>query len=219
MREIALDTETTGFEPKEGHRIVEIGCVELINHIPTENHFHVYINPERDVPEEVVRVHGLNNEFLDDKPVFSQVATDFVEFIKDSTLVIHNAAFDMRFLNHELEKLGFPKIKNEVIDSLAVARAKFPGSPANLDALCRRFDIDNSNRELHGALLDAELLAEVYLELCGGRQPEFFKEVKKESSISLSDTKLERKFLEPREFPVTEDEEKLYSQMLEKINR
>lgn len=172
MREIVLDTETTGLDPEQGHRVVEIGAVELVNHIPTGRTLQLYINPERDIPAESVAVHGITAEFLRDKPVFSQVYTQFLEFIgEDSKLVIHNAEFDMRFLNHELKLVGHPPLAwNRALDTAALARKKFPGSPANLDALCRRFDIDNSNRTFHGALLDSELLAEVYLELLGGRQ-------------------------------------------------
>jgi len=171
MREIALDTETTGLNPKAGHRVVEIGCVEMVNHISTGNTFHVYINPERDMPEEAFKVHGLSEEFLKGHPVFAKVTDDFLDFIGDSPLVIHNAAFDMGFLNWELENLGKPALDMaRAIDTVKMARKKFPGAQANLDALCKRFGIDNSNRELHGALLDAELLADVYLELMGGRQ-------------------------------------------------
>lgn len=171
MREIVLDTETTGMEPAEGHRLIEIGCVELFNHVPTGKTYHAYINPERDVPADAVAVHGLTAEMLKDKPVFSQVYVDFLEFIGDAQLVIHNAAFDMKFINAELSKVGHaPLAPKRVTDSLMIAREKFPGSPASLDALCRRFNIDLSARELHGALLDAQLLAEVWLELKGGRQ-------------------------------------------------
>ncbi len=171
MREIVLDTETTGLDPKSGHRIVEIGCVELINHIPTNRTYHQYINPERDMPEEAFRVHGLSVEFLSGHPVFADIASAFVEFVEGATLVIHNAEFDMGFINAELSKLNLAKLPMEsAIDTVRMARKKFPGAPANLDALCRRFGIDNSNRELHGALLDARLLADVYLELIGGRQ-------------------------------------------------
>ncbi len=174
MREIVLDTETTGFEPETGDRIVEIGAVELFNHLPTKRHFHVYINPERPMPPEAFAVHGLGDDFLRDKPVFAEVARDFVEFIGDAKLVIHNAAFDMKFLNFELGKLGYPAMPmDRAIDTVLMARRKFPGAPASLDALCRRFGIDNSARTLHGALLDSEILAEVYLELIGGRQPDF----------------------------------------------
>jgi DNA polymerase-3 subunit epsilon len=172
MREIVLDTETTGLDPTAGHRLVEIGCVELINHLSSGRVFHVYINPDRDMPEEAFKIHGLSEEFLRQQPGFGQVAEDFLNFIEDSPLVIHNADFDMKFLNWELKALGHPVLPRErAIDTVAMARRRFPGSPANLDALCRRFAIDNAARTKHGALLDAELLAEVYLELIGGREP------------------------------------------------
>ena len=174
MREIVLDTETTGFDPQSGDRIVEIGAVELMGHVATGKTYHVYINPERDMPQEAFEVHGLGNEFLADKPKFAQVGQEFLDFIRDSKLVIHNAAFDIKFLNAELGWMGLPQIPwEQAIDTLDIARKKFPGSPASLDALCRRFGIDNSSRTLHGALLDSEILAEVYLELIGGRQPDF----------------------------------------------
>ncbi len=172
MREIVLDTETTGFKANEGDRLVEIGCIELVNHIPTGRHYHVYINPERSMPEEAFKVHGLSDEFLKDKPVFAAVARDFCDFIGEDPLVIHNAQFDLGFLNAELARLAdFPHIAMErAIDTVRLARQKFPGAQVSLDALCKRFNIDNSARVKHGALLDAELLAEVYLELIGGRQ-------------------------------------------------
>jgi DNA polymerase-3 subunit epsilon len=173
MREIILDTETTGFDPLTGHRIVEIGCVEAINYIPTDKQLHLYINPERDMPAEAQAVHGLSEEFLRDKPVFAEVCAEFLDFIGDSRLIIHNAEFDMRFINAELKRLGMPTLPmTRALDTVGMARRKFPGAPASLDALCRRFNIDNSNRTLHGALLDAQLLGEVYLELMGGRQPD-----------------------------------------------
>ena len=174
MREIVLDTETTGLDPTTGDRIVEIGAVELLNHLPTGKTFHKYLNPERNMPEEAQAVHGLTEEFLKDKPVFSQIVNDFLTFIKDSKLVIHNASFDMKFINAELVLVGKTTLPIDIaIDTLGIARKKYPGSPASLDALCRRFNIDNSARTLHGALLDSEILAEVYLELIGGRQPDF----------------------------------------------
>jgi DNA polymerase-3 subunit epsilon len=173
MREIVLDTETTGFEPSEGHRIVEIGAVELFNHMPTGRNYHQYINPERTMPREAFEVHGLGDEFLRDKPVFKAIAQAFLDFVGDAKLVIHNAAFDVKFLNAELSQVNLPTLAwDRAIDTLAMARAKFPGSPASLDALCRRFGVDNSRRDKHGALLDSEILAEVYLELIGGRQPD-----------------------------------------------
>jgi len=171
MREIVLDTETTGFKPSEGHRIVEIGCIELHNHVPTGAIWHSYVNPERDMPDGAFRVHGLSETFLADHPVFAEVVGDFLEFLGESKLVIHNAEFDMGFINAELGTLGFaPVPMARAIDTVQMARSRFPGAQANLDALCRRFGIDNSARTKHGALLDAELLAEVYLELIGGRQ-------------------------------------------------
>ncbi len=174
MRELVLDTETTGFDPESGDRIVEIGAVELIGHMPTGNTYHQYINPQRDMPQDAFQVHGLSEEFLRDKPIFSDIADAFLEFIGDARLVIHNASFDMTFLNAELKWVGKPILPMErALDTLAMARRKFPGSQASLDALCRRFGIDNSSRTLHGALLDSEILAEVYLELIGGRQPDF----------------------------------------------
>ncbi len=169
-REIVLDTETTGLSPAEGHRIVEIGCVELINHVPTGQYWHKYFNPERDMPEEAQRIHGLDDAFLADKPLFSVEADDFLAFVAEDTLIIHNAAFDIGFLNAELENVGRPSLANPVIDTVRLAREVNPGARASLDALCKLYGIDNSKRTLHGALLDSEILAEVYLELIGGRQ-------------------------------------------------
>lgn len=171
MREIVLDTETTGLDPLTGDRVVEIGCVELLNRIPTGANYHVYINPERDMPDGAFRVHGLSSEFLSDKPKFAEIADGFLEFIAEDSLVIHNAAFDVGFLDAELGKLGKPRIGRErVVDTLMLARRKNPGGQNSLDALCSRYGIDNSKRTKHGALLDSEILAEVYLELLGGRQ-------------------------------------------------
>lgn len=172
MREIVLDTETTGLDPETGDRIVEIGALELLHHVPTGRTFHVYLNPERPMSPDAFAIHGLGDDFLRDKPVFAAVAADFLRFIGDARLVIHNASFDMKFLNAELARLGRPPLAmTRVVDTLALARTRFPGAQASLDALCRRFGIDNSSRTLHGALLDSEILAEVYLELVGGRQP------------------------------------------------
>ena len=172
MREIVLDTETTGFEPSEGHRIVEIGAIELENHLPTGRTYHQYLNPERPMPSEAFEVHGLGDDFLRDKPLFRDCAHAFVAFIGEARLVIHNASFDMKFMNAELKAVGMPTLPDSrALDTLLIARQKFPGASASLDALCRRFGVDNSNRVKHGALLDCELLAEVYLELIGGRQP------------------------------------------------
>lgn len=184
QREICFDTETTGLDPRDGHRVVEIGCVELVDKVKTGNSFHVYINPERDMPEGAFKVHGISEEFLKDKPLFADVAQDFVDFVKDAKLIAHNAAFDMKFVNFELRQCGFEIIERGcVIDSLQMARNKFPGAPNSLDALCKRFSVDASKRTKHGALLDAELLADVYLELAGGSQFSMFeKDAEKETA-------------------------------------
>ncbi len=172
MREIVLDTETTGLDPAAGHRIVEIACLELVNHVETGEQFQRYIDPQRDMPEEAFQIHGLSSAFLSGFSPFADVVEEFLAFIGDAGLVIHNAEFDMKFLNAELERLGRPPLdRSRAVDTVAIARRKFPGSQVSLDALCRRFEIDNSQRTLHGALLDTQLLAEVYLELVGGRQP------------------------------------------------
>ncbi|MGG9999314.1 DNA polymerase III subunit epsilon [Pseudovibrio ascidiaceicola] len=171
MREISFDTETTGLNPLDGDRLVEIGGVELINFIPTGRTCHLYVNPQRDMPEEAFRIHGLSAEFLSDKPLFVDVADEFLDFVGDSRLVIHNAPFDMGFINMELGRCNKPKIPNtQVLDTLKLARRKFPTGSVSLDALCSRYNVDNTKRVYHGALLDAELLAEVYLEMNGGKQ-------------------------------------------------
>lgn len=173
IREIVLDTETTGLSPADGHRIIEIGALELINHMPTGNQLHLYINPEREIDEAAERVHGISSEFLADKPLFKDVAKEFLDFIGDDVMIIHNAAFDMGFINAELKRMKRLTLPdNRAIDTVQMARRKFPGAQASLDALCRRFGIDNAHRDLHGALIDADLLAEVYIELIGGRQPD-----------------------------------------------
>jgi len=188
MREIVLDTETTGFDHAEDDRIVEIGCIELINHVPSGEHFQRYLNPERDMPPGAFAVHGLSAEFLADKPLFADVVEEFLAFIGDDALIIHNAGFDLGFLDAEMARLGRPALaRDRVIDTLALARRKFAGSPASLDALCRRFAIDSSARELHGALLDAELLAEVYLALIGGRQPGLVLSAAKVAAVESGD--------------------------------
>ncbi|MBL6957415.1 MAG: DNA polymerase III subunit epsilon [Rhodospirillales bacterium] len=216
MREIALDTETTGLDPASGHRVVEIGCVEMVNHMPTGNNKQWYVNPERDMPEEAFAVHGLSEEFLSDKPLFAAIADDFVDFIGDATLIIHNAEFDMKFLNAELDRLGKPALPMEqTVDTVRMARQKFPGAQANLDALCRRFGIDNSGRDLHGALLDARLLAEVYLELIGGRQPDL--ELAALSGPGQQSGEQERRHFAPRPHAPTPDEEAAHRAFLEKL--
>lgn len=171
VREIVLDTETTGLDPRQGHRIVEIGCLELVNHVPTDRSFHKYINPEMDISEDAVAVHGLTRERLSKEPVFAEIVAEFMDFVGDAPFIIHNAEFDMNFLNAEFGKLGLPQMPvDRATCTVKLARRRFPGAPANLDALCRRFGVDNSGRALHGALLDAQLLAECYVELLGGRQ-------------------------------------------------
>ena len=183
MRQIVLDTETTGLDPATGDRIVEIGAVELFNHLPTGQTYHQYLNPERAMPTEAFEVHGLGDDFLRDKPKFAAIAPAFLAFIAGSQLVIHNASFDLKFLNAELTLAGHPQLPpSRALDTVAMARKKYPGSPASLDALCRRFGIDTSARTKHGALLDSEILAEVYLELIGGRQPDFGLSTARQSS-------------------------------------
>ena len=190
MREIILDTESTGLDPDKGHRLIEIGCVEFLNRVPTGKVFHTYLNPERDVPEEAYRIHKLSTEFLKDKPLFSEVHQDFLLFLGEDSLVIHNASFDLKFINAELKRVNLPFIPlSRATDTVLLARRKFPGSPANLDALCSRFKINISQRSAqgHGALLDAQLLAKVYIELLGGNQIELSigreKETEKEGSV------------------------------------
>ncbi|WP_417586777.1 DNA polymerase III subunit epsilon [Pararhodobacter oceanensis] len=220
MREIVLDTETTGLDPFDGHRLVEIGAVELYNHMPTGNTYHQYINPERGMPVEAFEVHGLGDEFLAKQPKFAQIAQEFLDYVKGATLVIHNAAFDMRFLNAELKWANLPELPTDnVIDTLMMARRRFPGSPATLDALCRRFEITGFNRDLHGALLDSEILAEVYLELIGGRQPDFALSVHTDSGGNHDASTAWRP--RPRPTPlaarITEDERAAHTEFVEKL--
>lgn len=219
IREIVFDTETTGFEPSEGHRLVELGGVELINHLPTGRHFHVYLNPQRDVPADAVRIHGLTTEFLQDKPLFTEKVGEFLDFIGDATLVIHNAEFDMKFINAELKMAGFPKPipMSRVIDTLAIARKKFPGQPASLDALCRRFKIDNTERKLHGALLDSQLLAEVYLELLGGRQHGLGLAAEAAATSAKLNATIKRQERPHRSFPPSAEEIAAHEKLLEKV--
>lgn len=219
-REIVLDTETTGLDPLSGHRMVEIGCVELIDGLRTGAYFHTYLNPERDMPPEAFRVHGLSAEFLSDKPIFSQKIDEFLEFIADCPLVIHNAAFDMKFINFEVERLGFPAIAlDRAVDTVLIARKKFPGSPASLDALCKRFNIDLSGRTKHGALLDAELLADVYLDLMGGRQSMLVLDMSSTQTITLQDAAvaINRTVREARVFAIPDEELQAHEAMLKKL--
>ena len=222
MREIVLDTETTGLDPFKGDKIVEIGCVELENHLPTGRTYHQYINPMRSMSEEVVAVHGLTEEFLSDKPIFAEIADDFLAFIgDDAKLVIHNAAFDMKFLNAELSFVDKPQLSyDRVVDTLIIARKKFPGSRVNLDELCKRFGVDNTSRTLHGALLDSELLAEVYLELLGGREPGLVLAQNNASSVVKQEVKVEqikRTFHEPRIFEIATGELEQHVEFVKQI--
>lgn len=227
MREIILDTETTGLDVSRGHKIVEIGILEVINLVPSGQSLHLYINPERDIDEDAIRIHGITNEFIANKPTFKQVAQEFLDFIQGDNLVIHNASFDLGFLNSELKQAGFEQISEDrVIDTLKIARQKFPGAQASLDALCRRFQIDNSHRNLHGALVDADLLASVYIELKGGLQPNLsFSEKKekiaknnpKEDTINNRGISRNNKYRPPRNYVLTEDELNKHREFLKLI--
>ncbi len=214
MREIVLDTETTGLDPNGGDRIVEIGCVELQGFVPTSNVFHRYVNPERDMPDDAFRVHGLTTAFLSDKPVFAEIAGELAKFLDGAKLIAHNASFDIGFLNVEFAALGLPNITfDRVIDTVALARRRFPGAQVSLDALCRRFEIDLSAREKHGALLDAELLASVYLELMGGRQPA----LTLAAGAAGSAIKVQRVYRPPRHFEPDAAELAAHAAFLEQI--
>ncbi len=215
MREIVLDTETTGLNHGGGDRIVEIGCVELLNHMVTGQTFHTFVNPERDMPEGAFRVHGLSEEFLSKHSIFSDIVDEFIDFLGDSTLVIHNAEFDMGFINAEFKRLGREELSLErAIDTVKMARRKFPGAQASLDALCRRFNIDLSDRQQHGALKDARLLADVYLELTGGRQPDL-KLAAMEQSVD--ERKIKHKQRSPRIHSPNSEEKAAHERFLEKM--
>ena len=222
MREIVLDTETTGLSPREGHRIVEIGAVELINQVPTGEVYHQYINPERDMPAEAFNVHGLSEEFLQKQPVFNAIVAEFIDFVADGVLVIHNAPFDMAFINAELSWVHRPVIPDEqVLDTLAMARKKHPMGPNSLDALCRRFSVDNSVRTKHGALLDAELLAAVYLELTGGRQQNL--EITQDPKNLKTGIRQQKNTASPRAAPLpsrlTENEKAAHKELLSSLGQ
>jgi len=231
MREIVLDTETTGFEPSEGDRIVEIGAVELHGHMPTGRVYHQYINPMRDMPAGAFEIHGIGPDLLvppqpagpgqvilKDKPVFADIAEGFLDFVGDAKLVIHNASFDMKFLNAELGWCDKPLLPNDqALDTLAIARKNYPGSPASLDALCRRFGIDNSSREKHGALLDSEILAEVYLELIGGRQPDFALASSGGDGAAKADTWRPQPRPQPLDPKITDGERAAHAEFLQKL--
>jgi len=222
MRKVVLDTETTGLDYNSGHRLVEIGCVELLDNMPTGNFWHSYINPGRNVPSAAQEVHGLSDIFLQDKPKFEEIFSDFIEFIDISELIIHNADFDLSFINSELRTLNVPVIeKNRVIDTLELAKEKFPGAAVNLDSLCRRYNISLENREKHGALIDAKLLAEVYLELTGGRQPalnlDLKNKTKKDDLVTTEDTTSKRKDRTYLKYELTEQELLMHTKLLSKI--
>ena len=218
MRRIALDTETTGLNPIEGHRVVEIGCVELDNNIPTGKEWHTYLNPERSMPEAALAVHGLDDNFLSDKPLFKDISLEFLNFIEGAELVIHNARFDIGFLNNELNLVNLPIINiEEAIDTVQVARQTIPGAAASLEALCKRFNIDLSQRGKHGALLDAQLLAEVYLELTGGRQVSLVLNQTSKNLDSANKVKIESKDLNYVVAAVTKEEDEQHQKMLQKI--
>jgi DNA polymerase III subunit epsilon len=218
MREIVFDTETTGLDPAEGHRITEIGCLEVINRVPTGENFHRYINPERDVPDEVVKITGLTTAFLKDKPRFSQVADDFLNFVGDAALVAHNASFDAKFINAELTRLGHrPFGPERFIDTLQIARKRFPGAYNSLDALCKRYNISLDDRNYHGALIDARLLAEVYLELHGGREQGL--DLEEAKDLNCSDQKVRSYGPRPVPFvmPITDEEQRLHAALIDEM--
>ena len=220
IREIVLDTETTGLEYENGDRIVDIGCVELVNHIQTGNVYHVYVNPERIMGNEAIEISGITNEFLVDKPLFKDIADEFLDFVRDSPLVIHNAKFDISFLNSELERIGKPLFKlEEAIDTLAMARKKYPGSLASLDALCRRFNVDTSIRSKHGALIDCYLLAEVYINLLGGLQSDLlFSSEEKPSNTGKNNTSEKSELIyEKRYFLPSEEEIRNHKEFLKTL--
>ncbi len=220
-REIILDTETTGMDPAKGERIVEIGCIELINLVPTGRTFHKYLNPEKEISAEVVAVHGLDNERLKNEPLFVEIAGDLVDFIGDANIVAHNAFFDIKFINAELARCGYASYEpKQVVDTLMLARKRFPGAPASLDALCKRFGIDNSNRTLHGALLDAQLLADVYLELKGGKQAGLgLDESAVDEPADVNGAALQRSLRPARSFVPTADELEAHQAFIKKLTQ
>jgi DNA polymerase-3 subunit epsilon len=221
MREICLDIETTGLDPRDGHKIIEIACIEMVNKVRTGKFFHSYINPRRDVPPEAFKIHGISTLFLQDKPIFDHIVKKFLDFIKGAKLVIHNAAFDTKFINHELRISGLEMLDmTNIADSLLIARSKFPGAPASLDALCKRFNIDLSGRTKHGALLDSELLCDVYVELTGGAQTGMvFETAKKAAAVSEQITKKNvaaktKKILLKRHFALSEADLKNHKEFI-----
>jgi DNA polymerase-3 subunit epsilon len=217
VREIVIDTETTGLDPASGHRVVEIAAVELMHHVPTGRKFHCYINPERDMPADAFAVHGLSAEFLAEHRAFAEIAEEFAAFIGDDPLVAHNAEFDLGFLNAELGRIGRPRLLGGFVDTLGLARKRFPGAPASLDALCRRFAIDLSGREKHGAEIDCLLLAEVYIELLGGRQPGLDLAVDAAAAMAAIATPTLRPARPPRPHSPSDEELAAHAAMLETI--
>lgn len=217
MREVVIDTETTGLDPREGHRIVEIACLELIHHVPTGRKLHRYVNPERDVPSEAMAVHGLDAEFLARHPPFDAIAEELTQFIAGDSLVIHNAEFDLAFINAELTRLGREPLAAPFVDTLAVARRRFPGAPASLDALCRRFAIDLSSRDKHGAEIDCNLLAAVYIELLGGRQPGLDFAASNSAAVAVAGAPLGRSPRPARPHAPSAEEEAAHQAMLANI--
>ena len=217
LREVVIDTETTGLDHRQGDKIIEIGCIELINRVKTGQFFHSYINPKKRVSNAAFNVHGISNEFLAEKPLFSDIAQDFATFIQDSTLVIHNAKFDIGFINNEFSLIGMPKISiNTVVDTLLLARKKYPGAPANLDALCKRFNINLDKRDKHGALIDSELLAMVYIEIIGRKQEKFSFKSTQPQAINKSENSIN---FPSRKFSLTNLEETLHQDMLKELTK
>ena len=217
MREIILDTETTGLRPSEGHKIIEIAALEIIDFIPTGKTYHQYINPERDVPQISTDIHGITSEFLYDKPTFNKIADEFIQFVQNDTIVAHNIDFDIGFINYELRSCGKPSLNNKKVDTVTIAREKFPGQGVSLDALCKRFSIDNTQREKHSATLDAELLAKVYIELLDAREPSL--DLKQEEYIQTQEhnfdvSKIQNRNLPPR---ITDEEKKLHEEFIETL--
>ena len=217
MREIILDTETTGLRPGEGHKIIEIAAIEIVDFIPTGNTYHQYINPERDVPQTSTDVHGITSALLHDKPTFNKIAEEFLQFVQNDTIIAHNIDFDIGFINYELQNCGKPSLNNKKVDTVTIAREKFPGQGVSLDALCKRFSIDNTQREKHSATLDAELLAKVYIELLDAREPSLDLQQEERHQIQAHNfdiSKIKNRNLLPR---ITDQEKKLHEEFIETL--
>lgn len=219
MREIILDTETTGLRPSEGHKVIEIAAVEIIDFLPTGKSYQQYINPERDVPQSSIDIHGLTREFLADKPIFTRIADGFKEFIRDDKIIAHNVDFDIGFINHELQSCGKSLISNKTLDTVSIAREKFPGQSVSLDALCKRFSIDNTQRKKHSATLDTDLLARVYIELVDAREPSLGLEVEKERKVKNSTFDIKK--IKTRTLPnrLTSEEKKLHEEFIKTLGK